>query len=76
MAALTTLMTRFCVGEDSWLARSNSTSSKPEQSKPREDKGEPQRSKHKHRNNGDSAKDTAVNVGFSGYKPGQPKEAI
>ena len=26
MAALTTLMTRFCVGEDSWLARSNNTS--------------------------------------------------
>ena len=25
MAALTTLMTRFCAGEDSWLARSNNT---------------------------------------------------
>ena len=25
MAALTTLMTRFCAGEDSWLARSNIT---------------------------------------------------
>ena len=26
MAALTSLMTRFCVGEDSWLARSNNLS--------------------------------------------------
>ena len=26
MAALTTLMTRFCTGEDSWLARSNNLS--------------------------------------------------
>ena len=26
MAALTTLMTRFCAGEDSWLARSNNIS--------------------------------------------------
>ncbi len=29
MAALTTLMTRFCAGEDSWLARSNNTSRNP-----------------------------------------------
>ena len=29
MAALTTLMTRFCTGEDSWLARSNNAASKP-----------------------------------------------
>ena len=27
MAALTTLMTHFCAGEDSWLARSNNTAS-------------------------------------------------
>ena len=26
MAALTSLMTRFCTGEDSWLARSNNLS--------------------------------------------------
>ena len=26
MAALTSLMTRFCAGEDSWLARSNNLS--------------------------------------------------
>ena len=25
MEALTTLMTRFCVGEDSWLARSSTS---------------------------------------------------
>ena len=29
MAALTTLMTRFCVGEDRWLARSNNISKNP-----------------------------------------------
>ena len=28
MAALTSLMTRFCAGEDSWLARSNNLSKK------------------------------------------------
>ena len=48
MAALTTLMTRFCAGEDSWLACSNNTSSKPGHSKSRYDNGKPQRSKHKH----------------------------
>src|SRR3954470_2992184 len=29
MAALTTLMTRFCVGEESWLARSNNLAKNP-----------------------------------------------
>ena len=29
MAALTTLMTRFCAGEDSWLARSNNITKAP-----------------------------------------------
>src|SRR4051812_4695263 len=29
MAALTTLMTRFCTGEDSWLARSNNMTKNP-----------------------------------------------
>ena len=30
MAALTTPMTRFCAGEDSWLARSNNTAGNPD----------------------------------------------
>ena len=29
MAALMALMTRFCAGEDSWLARSNNNASEP-----------------------------------------------
>ena len=32
MAALTTHMTRFCAGKDSWLARSNNTSKNPDTS--------------------------------------------
>ena len=35
MAALTTLMTRFCTGEDSWLARNNNTSRNPGTSMPK-----------------------------------------
>ena len=35
MVALTTLMTRFCTGEDSWLARNNNTSRNPGTSMPK-----------------------------------------
>ena len=35
MAALTALMTRFCAGEDSWLARSNNTASETGPLRPR-----------------------------------------
>lgn len=41
MAALTMLMTRFCAGEDSWLAHSNNTSSKPGTSEARDSNGKP-----------------------------------
>ena len=71
MAALTTLMTRFCAGEDSWLARSNNTSSKPGTSEARDSNCKPRRNRHKRRNNGDNVDDTIVNAGFSGSKSGQ-----
>ena len=71
MAALTTLMTRFCAGEDSWLARSNNTTSNPGTSEARDSNGKPRRNKHKRRKHGENAEDTAVNAGFSGSKSGQ-----
>ena len=73
MAALTTLMTRFCAGEDSWLARSNNTASNPGTSEARDSNGKPRRNKHKRRKNGENAEDTTVNAGFSGSKSGQRK---
>ena len=73
MAALTTLMTRFCAGEDSWLARSNNTASKPGTSEERDSNGKPRRNKHKRRKYGENAENTAVNAGFRGSKSGQRK---
>ena len=70
MAALTTLMTRFYAGEDSWLARSNNTSRNPGTSDTKDAIGRPRRNRHKRHNNGDNAEDTAVNAGFSGSKSG------
>ena len=74
MAALTTLMTRFCAGEDSWLARSNNISRSHGTSDIKDTNDRPRRNRHKHRNNGDNAEDTAVNAGFSGSKSGQRKK--
>ena len=74
MASLTTLMTRFCAGEDSWLARSNNNASKPGTAEARNSNGKPRRNRHKHRSNGDNTDDTAVNTGFSGSKSGQRKK--
>ena len=74
MAALTTLMTRFCAGEDSWLARSNNTSRNPGTSDARDSNGKPRCNRHKRRNNGDNIEDTTVNAGFSGSKSGQRKK--
>lgn len=73
MAALTALMTRFCAGENSWLARGSNSTSGPGTSESRDGNGKPRRNKHKRRNNNDGTHDTAVNVGFSGSKPGQRK---
>ena len=72
MEALTSLMTRFCAGEDSWLARSSS--SDPNTSEVRDDNGKPRRSKSNRRNNEDSPDNTAVNAGFRGSQPGQRKK--
>ena len=70
MAALTALMTRFCAGEDSWLAHSSNSASEPGTSEARNSNGKPRRNRHKRRNNGDNAEDTSVNAGFSGSKSG------
>ena len=74
MASLTTLMTRFCAGEDSWLARSNNTSRSHGNSDAKDGNGRPRRNRHKRRNNSDNAEDMAVNAGFSGSKSGQQKK--
>ena len=74
MAALMALMTRFCAGEDSWLARNGNSSTDPDTSEARNDNGRPRRNKHKRRSNGDNTDDTVVNAGFSGPKSGQRKK--
>lgn len=72
MAVLTTLMTRFYAGEDSYLARSST--SEPGTSEVRDGNGKPQRNKNKRRNNEESPENTAVNAGFRGSRPGQRKK--
>ena len=76
MAALMTLMTRFCAGEDSWLARSNNTASNHGTSEARDSNGKPRRNKHKRHKNNYDAKDMAVNAGFRGSKSGQRKKPL
>ena len=70
--SLTTLMTCFCAGEDSWLARSST--SDPGTSEVRDGNGKPRRNKNKRRNNEGSPDDTSVNTGFSGLRTGQRKK--
>ena len=72
MAALTSLMTRFCVGEDSWLARKGT--SDPSTSEIRDGNGKPRRNKNKRRNKEESPDNTTVNAGFRGSRPGQQKK--
>ena len=74
MAALTALMTRFCMGEDSWLARRSNCTSDPGSSEARDGNGRPRRNKHKRRSNKEGTEDTVVNAGFSGSKPSQRKK--
>ena len=69
MAALISLMTRFCVGEGNWLARSGT--SDPGTSKVRDGNGKLRRNNNKRRNNEDSPDNTMVNTGFRGSRPGQ-----
>ena len=72
MAALTSLVTLFCAGEDSWLARSSTNN--PGTSEVRDGNGKPRCRKSKHRNNKDSPDNTVVNAGFRGSRPGQRKK--
>ena len=74
MAALTSLMTRFCAGEDSWLARSGT--SDPSTSEVRDGNGKPRRNKNKRRNNNGSPENTTVNAGFRGSRCGQRKKPL
>ena len=68
MAALTTLMTRFCTGEDNWLARSNNLTKNTGNSNTKDKSDRSRRNKQKRRVNSDSNEDTTVNAGFRGYK--------
>ena len=80
MAALTTLMTRFCAGEDSWLARSTNTASKPGISEARDSNGKPRRNKHKRQKYGENAKIRQLMPGSGAQSPvsgkGHPKIKI
>src|SRR3954462_11165939 len=71
MAALTSLMTRFCAGEDSWLARRSP--SDPSTSETRDGNGKPRRNKDRRRTKGKSPKSTAVNAGFKSSQQNQTK---
>ena len=74
MAALTTLMTRFCAGEDNWLARNNNISKNHGTSDTKDGNSRSRRNKHKRHINSDNTKDTTVNARFKGSKPGQRKK--
>ena len=72
MAALTSLMTLFCVGEDNWLARCST--SDPSTSEVRDENGKSRRSKNNKRwNKEDSPKSMVVNAGFRSSQRGQQK---
>ena len=62
MAALTSLMTRFCAGEDSWLARCSA--SDPSTSEVRDGNGKSRHRKDQRRTKENGPKSTAVNAGF------------
>ena len=68
MAALTTLMIRFCVGEDSWLARSNNMTKSPGNSDTKDTNGRSHHNQHKRRINSDNTEDTVVNAGLRGSR--------
>ena len=72
MAALTSLMTRFCTGEDSWLARCST--SDPSASEVRDENRKSRHSrKDQRRNKENGPNSTAVNVGFISSRLGQQK---
>ena len=67
MAALTSLMTRFCAGEDIWLARCST--SDPSTSEVRDGNGKSRRRKDQRRNKENGPNSTAVNAGFKSSRP-------
>ena len=70
MVALTSLMTRFCASEDSWLARCSTND--PSTSEVRDENGKSRcNSNNKRRNKEYSTKSMAVNAGFKSSRPGQ-----
>ena len=75
MAALTSLMTRFCAGEDSWLARSTHNG-EAGTSETRDANGKPKRNKNKRRykNGRRGTEEAAVNAGFAEPKSGQKRK--
>ena len=60
-------MTRFCAGEDNWLARRST--SDPSTSEIRDGNGKSRRRKDQRRNKEKSPKGTAVNAGFKSSRP-------
>ena len=64
MAALTSLMIRFCAGEDSWLAHRRTSDRSTSETK--DDNGKPRCNKNKHQNKEESPDNTLVNTGFKG----------
>ena len=72
MAALTSLMTSFCAGEDSWLARCST--SDPSTSEVRDGNKKSRRnSNNKRRNKEDNTKSTVVNARFKSSRTSQRK---
>ena len=71
MAALTRLMTRFCAGEDSWLARSST--SDPSTSELRDGNGKPRCNKEQRRIKDNNPMSTAVNAGFKSSRQNRKK---
>ena len=74
MAALTNLMTRFCAGEDSWLARKGTNN--PSTSEIRDGNGKPRHNKNKRQNKDENPDNTTVNAGFKGSRPDQQKKPL
>ena len=74
MAALASLMTRFCAGEDNWLARCST--SDPSTSEVRDGNGKPRRNKDQRRNKRNIPKSTAVNAGFKSSRQNQRKPPL
>ena len=76
MTALTALITRFCAGEDNWLARKRNSASDPGTSEMQDGNGKPRRTKHNNRNNNERLCETTANAGFHNPKPGQRKKPL